>query len=226
MILLIRIVAVYPLYRQSLRKNIIIYGVLVTILTGRLVNIGFFVRRLLNALRTSENAFVAWTSPYIKAELFSQLRYDLYASILFLVRLRQGGALQHRAGTSVPYTQGARSSYRDRLRTLFWMSTSNFVIPNIFNIILIISTFRSANPFFTTYISTIHVYVEIVSVLLATIWCSGKYWQRNAPENVVMDGNVVESLDSVTFAPPIDLACHSSSEMMVLDGKQKTHPVV
>ena len=80
-ILLIRIFAVYPPRRQTLRKSIVIYGILAAILICRLVNMIIWFHHILSAIRTSEDAFIAWQAYNTKLELFLQLFYDLCVAL-------------------------------------------------------------------------------------------------------------------------------------------------
>ena len=103
-------------------------------------------------------------------------------------------------------------TYAERLRALFWIAVFNFVFPTILNVVAIILIYCSTNTFALTDLVITNLYVEIVCVLLATIWCSGKYWEsgHNA-KKIELKENSVESMDSATFATPSQsmLASHA-----------------
>lgn len=72
---------------------------------------------------------------------------------------------------------------------------SNFVFPTILNMIMIIAVFRSGNPLLPTDILFVNLYIEIVSVLLATIWCSSRFWERDPAKAATKVDHVVQALD-------------------------------
>ena len=149
-----------------------------------------------------------------------------YASALFLLRLREGGALRkdkdrlnivlsneassmsapHCLLPEISHTASRPDPYASRLRTLFWLAVSNFVFPVIFNIVQLVIVFRDRNFTHGVYVVSANIYVEIVCVLLATLWCSETYW--NAAASIALSGakpgssdaDSTQSLDSVKFA--------------------------
>ena len=158
-----------------------------------------------------------------------------FASTLFLLRLRSHGALRRSADRdrSVNTGGGQRcksaslcravfsrelsdyalclaGSYSARLRALFWIAVSNFVLPVMFNVAQLIINFRDDNIFHGAYALLVNIYVEIISVLLATLWCSGTYWNgtmqvghgsesQEKPLSLEA-GRTTESFGSVKFA--------------------------
>lgn len=62
------------------------------------------------------------------------------------------------------------ASYYDRLRTLFWISVSNFVFPVILNLAQLILAFRNPNFLDGAYVLIVNNYISVIGVLLATIW--------------------------------------------------------
>ena len=91
-------------------------------------------------------------------------------------------------------------TYADRLRALFWIAVFNFVFPAILNIIMIIVIFFSTDSWALTDLVITNLYVEIVCVLLATIWCSGKYWESGHSSDKIE--RLRADVDSTTFAAP------------------------
>lgn len=67
-----------------------------------------------------------------------------------------------------------------RLRTLFWIATSNFVIPVMLNLVQLIYVFRDPEFLHGTYIFFVNNYVQIIGVLLATVWSSGTQWSEQS----------------------------------------------
>lgn len=77
----------------------------------------------------------------------------------------------------VPLHRTGLDTYVDRLRALFWIAVFNFVFPAILDTVAIIIIFCSSDPWPLADLVTSNLYLELVFVLLATIWCSGKYWE-------------------------------------------------
>ena len=82
----------------------------------------------------------------------------------------------------------------------------------------IIATFQAKNGFVAIDIILVNIYVEIISVLLATIWCSGKYWESNTSQ-ASQRGDVAESLNSAVFALPSIPVPSSCTESAVFELK-------
>ena len=66
-------------------------------------------------------------------------------------------------------------TYFERIKTLFWIAVFNFVFPVIFNVVLIVLAFVDHDFLEGSYILYTNNYVEIIGVLLATIWAAGKH---------------------------------------------------
>ena len=64
-------------------------------------------------------------------------------------------------------------SYTAHPRALLWIALANFVLPVIFNVVLLILVQDETFSNIVTVIAVIsvNVYVQIVSGILATLWC-------------------------------------------------------
>ncbi|KAH9938977.1 uncharacterized protein BXZ73DRAFT_44292 [Epithele typhae] len=179
-VLILRVVAVYPPAQLSWPKRVAIYG---TIAAFKIARIGNFVQATVQLWDFMQNnpdpaaaALVAQVQPWPKVEWFLQTFDTSFASMLFLARLRvvsfrrpgQGG-LNVSTGTSA---SSSRGSYLSRLRLLFWIAASNFVIPVLLNVGQLVDLYLDPNFLNYSYIYFVNVYVAIVGTLLATIWCS------------------------------------------------------
>lgn len=98
-------------------------------------------------------------------------------------------------------------SYSARLKALFWIAVFNFVFPVILNIIIVVFSFRVSNILHIVDVITLNIYFEIVCVLMATIWCTGTYWEASASPSLASNkplalrgGSTTESLASAKFA--------------------------
>ncbi|RDX48915.1 hypothetical protein OH76DRAFT_1404104 [Lentinus brumalis] len=217
-ILLFRVVAAYPPRLLNWNRRFLIYGPFIVLLIARLINASICVAKIAQGVHTLANTFLAsqleWDLPYPKVEWFLQLFYDTYASTLFLLRLGEGRKVEARlGGDDTVTTDVSRNSYAERLRTLFWIAVSNFVFPVMLNIAQIIFIFRDRNFIHGTYITMVNNYVEIIGVLLATLWCSGTKWQgsdfsRRASDTGPIVFGPSESMGSVKFTSPSILESH------------------
>ncbi|RDX46052.1 hypothetical protein OH76DRAFT_1356743 [Lentinus brumalis] len=219
-ILFVRIVAVYPPRTLSWIRTVAIYGSLSAIAIARLANVGVALKRVQDGSRGSDSPWVAatvgWHVPSAKAELFMGLLYDVIASSLFLLRLREGGALRVGAQKTEIMSGDGRMSYPSRLRALFWIALTNFVVPVVFGVALLAMIFHEDDVVPVIAVLSVNIYVEIISVLLATLWCSGTRPQTTAGRSV--EDGVVESISTVKFAPPGVLA---SRIHMDFDGEER-----
>ncbi|KAM5539664.1 hypothetical protein V8D89_006773 [Ganoderma adspersum] len=122
---------------QSWVCNVLIYGIFAALSIARLVNWGIFLRTVTKELNkpgtdTLTVALYALKLSNGRAEWFMQCALDLYASILFLVRLNEAHVVRgRREGLGSIITNGGYNSYSSRLKALFWIAVFNFVFPVI-----------------------------------------------------------------------------------------------
>ena len=81
------------------------------------------------------------------------------------------------------------------------------------NVAQIIFIFRDRNFIDGTYILMVNNYVEIIGVLLATLWCSGV--RSDTPNHSLEAGNV-DSITTAKFAPPSILTSRVHVELETL----------
>ncbi|TBU44841.1 hypothetical protein BD309DRAFT_957429 [Dichomitus squalens] len=217
-ILLFRVIAVYPPRFLSWARRALIYGTFGALLVARFVNSILDFHKTAQMIENTNDFAVAiesaWTLPYVKVELVLQLAHNVLASTLFLVRLREGGALRTKKGGQASiFTSGERNSYASRLRGLFWIAAFNFVFPVVLNITVIVFLFRDPNPLHGIDVVVVNVYVDIICVLLATAWCSGAYWGGGS--TVIGGGQAesseerpVQSMSTAAFSPPSPRISH------------------
>lgn len=75
-------------------------------------------------------------------------------------------------------------SYTHRLKTLFWAAVFNFVFPVIFNITLIAMVFSEHDSVLGSYLVVTNNYVQIIGVLLATVFVAGRQGGPNGESAV------------------------------------------
>ncbi|KAI0365827.1 hypothetical protein BV20DRAFT_953407 [Pilatotrama ljubarskyi] len=180
LILLFRVFAVYPLKALSWRKLLAIYTPIVAFKIARFTNDAIFIRKWVDLKKHTINPLVtgqeAWGLPNAKIEWFLQFFDTIYVSALFLARLQQSAGHKRSVGLSSEGTLAHTLS--SRLRTLFWIAASNFVLPVLLNLAQLIFTFRDSSFLHGTYIFLVNTYVQIIGVLLATIWSTGTQWSE------------------------------------------------
>ncbi|KAJ6623566.1 hypothetical protein B0H10DRAFT_2010538 [Mycena sp. CBHHK59/15] len=178
-ILVIRLLAVYPPARTSRLLLWSIFGPLFIIKVARVVNAVIFMVEYAKLARQFPNPIeagqVTWHKPGEKIEWFLQVFDNTAASLLFLKRLQWGKSFASLSG-SANTTSSKRMSYATKLKTLFWISLSNFVFPVLLSIIQLVFRFRDPSYLDGTYVFLTNNYVEIVGVLLATVWAAGTQW--------------------------------------------------
>ncbi|KAI1795253.1 hypothetical protein LXA43DRAFT_1090903 [Ganoderma leucocontextum] len=169
-ILILRVLAAYPPSTLPYPRVFAIYGPILLFKLARVANMIYMIFRLQQVIHdagglSSNSVFTVsqavWSLPSAKAEWLLQLLDDMYE---FDFDYHPVTPLTAPAGT-----------YFQRLKTLFWIAVFNFVFPVIFNVVLIILAFRDANFLEGSYILYTNNYVEIIGVLLATIWATGTH---------------------------------------------------
>ena len=98
-------------------------------------------------------------------------------------------------------------TYAERIKALFWIAAFNFVFPVIFNIVQLVFIFRDPDFMHGTYVLYCNTYLEIIGVLLATIWVSGTDSGSTRHSNVGRPPMPValpdrDTLSTPEFAPP------------------------
>ncbi|KAL1937372.1 hypothetical protein VTO73DRAFT_13778 [Trametes versicolor] len=188
LVLLFRVVAVYPPRILSWRNRILIYVPIVAFKVARIVNAAVFISRWVRLKKDTINPLLtgqeAWSLPNPKIEWFVQFFDTIYVSTLFLARLQQSAGNEGLVRVSIASRATRSATIPARLRTLFWIAVSNFVVPVLLNLVQLIYVFRDPDFLHGTYIFLVNNYVQIIGVLLATIWSSGTQWsQQTTREN-------------------------------------------
>ncbi|KAF8189771.1 hypothetical protein K438DRAFT_1763420 [Mycena galopus ATCC 62051] len=116
------------------------------------------------------------TQPLTKIEWFFQVFDNCYASVLFLLRVHRGRVLNSQSGAMG--SSEKKNSHTYRLRSLFFIALGNFVFPCLLSLIQLIFLFRDPKFLDGTYVFLTNCYVEIIGVLLATIWVAGGQWSE------------------------------------------------
>ncbi|KAF4603475.1 hypothetical protein EYR38_003888 [Pleurotus pulmonarius] len=109
-----------------------------------------------------------------KVEWFLQVVDNTIASVLFLWRLNRNNSL-------FPSSATQPNSYPARLRTLFWIAITNFIFPVLVSITLLVLYFREGDYLKILMCIISNAYIEIIGVLMATVWAASTHWQVENP---------------------------------------------
>jgi len=176
-ILLLRLVAVFPSRIHGRRTLFLILIFPITVRIGRLVNMCVAIARLTASSSTLQNNVAQWWAllPYIRVEWSLALVDNAYVSLVFLYRLK----------TRVPSISHQKTNVMAaRVRRLFFIASSNFLIPGLLNIVQLVLIFVLPNHsdsearqtqlfLICAYIMIVFNYVCIIGVVFATIWSTG-----------------------------------------------------
>lgn len=177
-ILLIRLVSVYPRDLVGTQRFVLIITLPVLLKIGRFINLVLLSKTLV-ALSSGPNAEATilqkWAhAPYIKIEWFGQLIDVSYASSLFLYKI-----WLHRKDRGQVDSDGGNNkvSFGYRLKVLFYIATTNFVVPALFSLIQIITLYRETDQEVTNDIVLVNTNISVILVVFASIWAGS--WARS-----------------------------------------------
>ncbi|THH13386.1 hypothetical protein EW146_g6823 [Bondarzewia mesenterica] len=176
-ILLIRLVSVYPRDLIGVQRFVLLITLPVLLKIGRFINL-VIMSKVLTDLSTGPNAqallLTKWAhAPYIKIEWFGQLIDVTYASTLFLYKiwLHRKGRENIESGDS-----GSKVSFGYRLKVMFYIAGTNFVLPVIFSLVQIIALFTLTDQETTNDIVLVNTNLSVIGVVFASIWAGA--WAR------------------------------------------------
>ncbi|KAJ6593198.1 hypothetical protein B0H19DRAFT_920797, partial [Mycena capillaripes] len=176
-ILLFRLYIIYPPRSISWTRRLIVFGPPITFKFVRVINLVVFLAQYTSLVQARESPLVAgqtlWGSqPWSKIDVFFQVFDNLYASTLFLLCVHRGRTIN--AQNSV-LNIGEQSS-ASKLKSLFYIALGNFVFPCLLGLVELIFVFRDSNFVNGSHVVLTNVYVQIIGVLMATIWVAGGHW--------------------------------------------------
>ncbi|TBU38206.1 hypothetical protein BD309DRAFT_1012649 [Dichomitus squalens] len=181
-VLILRVLAVYPPRLLPRFQCFILYGSIVLLKVGRVVNVTYVIYRMVRG--PSEQAALVlaefvWHLPNAKLEYILQLVDDTLVSGLFLYKIH---TKTHEVASDRHHESGIRRA-RDmylfrRLKTLFWISVCNFVFPVVLNVVQLVLILGNGEFERGILVQLVNNYITIIGVLLATIWASSSQWQE------------------------------------------------
>ncbi|KIY44602.1 hypothetical protein FISHEDRAFT_10714, partial [Fistulina hepatica ATCC 64428] len=174
-ILLFRIVAFYPRQLTSFSKYVLILALPVTVKTARFIVISLFLYHIAHGASTvgvAEFASSVWPrNRYMITEWSLAMVDNLYSTSFFLWKL---GAfyltrLRDPAGSS-------NSDFLAHVRNLLVMMLGNFIFPFFLTVIQIILNMQDTSYVTGSLVRLANLYVNILGVIFATVWASGRAW--------------------------------------------------
>jgi hypothetical protein len=210
-ILLIRLWAIYPFRTTPLRRFLAIFMPITLIKLARLASVVTYVVYLYNELK-DDNQTLFWFRDMRRTRLrnytvewFLQVADNATVSVLFLMKLNEVRTFKSGVrgwskcfffvfpGLLIAILSGSV------LQAFFWITISNFVIPAILSVIQLVVIWTSRDFMVVALICTVNIYVEIIGVLLATIWAVGS-WRReeNSSRSVPVLTTVTVEMDEST----------------------------
>ncbi|KAK0243059.1 hypothetical protein EDD85DRAFT_762218 [Armillaria nabsnona] len=171
-ILLLRLLAVYPLAYIGTRRYIGLITLPVLLKLARVINLFIFIGVLVEATRNPATASL-WVSqvwlqaPYLKIEWCMQL-----VDNILVLRSRESES------PSPSMVSSSTISFTERLKILFWIAVTNFVVPTLFSVAQIIIVYRGVTYVAINDIVLANTSTAVILVVFATVWTGSSHWQR------------------------------------------------
>ncbi|KAG8218073.1 hypothetical protein J3R82DRAFT_3575 [Butyriboletus roseoflavus] len=165
--LLVRLISVYPLIHVGPVRFVLIIAIPVLLKLTRVINIFLFTKVMVDAMNGPNAAVtmgVAYaTKPYLKIEWAAQMIDNTYASLAFLSKI------SHQVNQRV-LTGASRSTLAERMRTLFRIALTNFLVPTMFSIAQFVCVYRNVDPMILNQLVLVNTMVATFGVAFATVW--------------------------------------------------------
>ncbi|KAH8818819.1 hypothetical protein DL96DRAFT_372252 [Flagelloscypha sp. PMI_526] len=176
-ILAVRLSIVYPRSMTSSLQLAIIFIPETALKILRTISATYYLVRYFQHLDhdpSLSNAFASlmYETPCMQIEWIAGLVDNCWSSVWFLWRLRHD-VMKPSSVSDLGATNGTARKISGQLQKLFYLGLSSFVFPCILNIVSVIISYKASiflNSF--AYVFMANFYIQIVGVLLATIWVS------------------------------------------------------
>jgi len=166
-VLLLRVAVVFPRHRLPL-----LLAFPIIIKTARAgLNVVFCVKwaqLLFNGVSNEYIGLEGMPTYLFKSMICSELVDNSYVSFLFLWRLHQ----QRQSLEKGSIRRNSSESYQSRLQKIFWIASTNFVFPLIFNLMKLIAVFTGSPVSLYATFEEVNAYVAIICTVFATVWSS------------------------------------------------------
>jgi len=141
-----------------------------------------------------------WAIPQILRTVVVASVSPFYEGVLFQFQIRLTGL------------------HSSKLQTLFYIGTSNFIFPLFLNIALLVHAFRYSDQVITgSYVLLSSFYVQIIGVLLATVWAAGVQWTEEK-FHFTVPTVVLPTMSQSSSGGEISISDRDS------DSRMRTHP--
>ncbi|KAG9312754.1 hypothetical protein JVU11DRAFT_7188 [Chiua virens] len=153
--LLVRLISVYPPQQVGPIRFALLTSIPVLLKLARTVNLLLFTKVMVDTLYGPNAAMadvVFISKPYIKIEWGTQMMDNTYVSLASLWKI----------GATIA----------QRMRTIFRIALTNFVIPTVFSIAQFVSLYHGAGMTVLNQLVFINMMLSTFGVVLATIWAS------------------------------------------------------
>ncbi|KAJ7588092.1 hypothetical protein C8J56DRAFT_827326 [Mycena floridula] len=206
-VLLVRVIVVFRPTYQRMSNMVLLLGFPVVIKTARaVINIMFLVQWKRNTSSSGAvnqfNTTQSLDTWMPKVDWILELFDNAYISFLFLWRLGTQAHLFDAATIGRVEAADSRGSLTSKLKTLFWIASTNFVFPLIFGLCQVILLFSGKNILIAASVEMVNVYVAIISTVFATIWSStSSFKEANSAQssNSSVDGPKSYNLEPIIF---------------------------
>ncbi|KAH8818817.1 hypothetical protein DL96DRAFT_372244 [Flagelloscypha sp. PMI_526] len=184
-ILAVRLYVVYPRSMTSSLQLAVIFVPETALKILRTISATYFLVRFFQHLDHDPSLSKAFTAllyetPCMQIEWIAGLVDNCWASLWFLWRLRRD-VMKSSSSIEIAATNGTARKISSQLQKLFYLGLSSFVFPCLLNIISVIICYK-ASIFLNSYayVFMANFYIQIVGVLLATIWVSKERSAQNS----------------------------------------------
>lgn len=212
-ILLLRVIVVFrsacvPVLHMFL---LLVFPILFKV-TRAVINILFLLKLKAVTVDTGSNtlnqfsATVSVGKGLIKMGWILELIDNGYISALFLWRLAmQAHAFDDIQVTSIYSNHSSpENSFTNKLQTLFWIASTNFVFPTIFGLVQVIVLTIDKCIFVATYLDMVNLYISVISTVFATIWAATNSIHHNSLSE--REESNLQHVEPITFRVPQDLS--------------------
>ncbi|KAJ7586369.1 hypothetical protein C8J56DRAFT_1084759 [Mycena floridula] len=143
-----------------------------------------------------------------------------YVSFLFLWRLNGQAHLFDGRKIGRIHTESSTGSPMSKMKTLFWIASTNFCLPPIFLLLQIILAFSRKAPLLLASINVIYIYISIISTVLATIWSSTRSYKQTETASTDIEMHPPTSVKHL----PTPLRLERSAALGSVDSLPNDHP--
>ncbi|KAJ7090822.1 hypothetical protein B0H15DRAFT_778903 [Mycena belliarum] len=232
-ILLLRLYTVYPYACTPRLKFFFILGIPIATKIGRIINAAMFLNSYAHTIHANTGvggAAVLITSrlPSIKIEWGLQVFDDIFSSTVFLARIYKHSVFRESRTVS------------QAVKSLFWISASNFVFPVILGVAQLAIYVASPDDYLTAlYVEAVNFHFTIMGVVFATLWVAEGRWvdsQSSYPDQSSQHSTIrfvtrpttrgisaYQPNDQITFPPPKNIDNSISSYTDVFPPARLSH---